>query len=168
MNSIVVYFSYSGNTRIWAEKTASLTGSDIAEIRACTDFPEDPEEMESFVNSRMNGGGEVKAPIRPVDLPIDSYGVVIIASPIWNTKIPHEVKTFLSSVDWRGRKVFVLVTYGGALGDHLTDVRTLCEGASFGRNCAVRPAYPEDLSIVRSDNKRYEEWIREIRRFLGS
>lgn len=165
MNSIVVYFSHTGNTRSWAEKTASLTGSDITGICAITDFPDDICELESFILDREKRGD--KAPVYPPDDSLDGYGVIIAAFPIWACKAPAEICSFFSSVDCRGRKIFVLATCSGAVGDYMTDIKKACEGASFGRSCVIRTGCPDDSVMVRQDAARYEEWILEIKRFLG-
>ncbi len=165
MSSIVVYFSHSGNTRSWAEKTASLLGSDLTEIRPRTLFPDDPGELERIIVNRKEKGQI--APVYPPDSMIDGYGVIILAFPIWMSAAPEEVRTYLSDIDWRGRKVYILATYSGAVGDYITGIKELCDGASFGRSCAVRTGCPGDSALARNDMKRYEEWIGEIKRFPG-
>ena len=164
MHSIVIYFSHFGNTGNFAEKTALLTGSDIAEIKPCTEYPKDKDTLVDMMIGM--GDSPRRADFYPLEVSMDNYGVVIPAFPIWCERMPGEVRSFAESVDWRGRKVFPLLTYGGIRGKAVADLKEICKGASFGTSCYMRTGYKETSGVYEEDGKIYDEWIREIKGFL--
>lgn len=164
MHSIVIYFSHFGNTGRFAEKTASLTGSDLVEIKPDREYPKDRDKLLDLLNDSDERSR--RSVFQPIEVSMDNYGVVILAFPIWCENMPGEVRSFVESVDWRGRKVFPLVTYGGIRGTGVADMKKLCKGASFGPSCYMRTGYDEDSGVYAEDDKRYETWIRDIKGFL--
>ena len=52
-DSLVVYFSRSGNTESVAERIAERTGADIFEIVTVQDYPEDYNELLDFARNEQ-------------------------------------------------------------------------------------------------------------------
>ncbi|MCQ2528094.1 MAG: hypothetical protein MJ108_03125 [Saccharofermentans sp.] len=110
MKAIVIYFSHSGNTRKAAEYVANALGLDTAQIM--------PNDSDSNYWA-------------PVEFNPDDYSDYIIGYPIIDGSIPRHFQEFLSSIDWRGRKVYPLCTMGGYLGEVEYQLHKACQGASF-------------------------------------
>lgn len=113
---LVVYFSATGNTKQVAEKIASLSGADLAEI-----IPEKPYTADDLnyrnENSRANLEQRDQA-VRPKmsqNIPnIDKYDVILIGHPIWWGEEPRIIDTFLESYDFSGKTVVSFATSGGS------------------------------------------------------
>lgn len=113
---LVVYFSATGNTKQVAEKIASLSGADLAEI-----IPEKPYTADDLnyrnENSRANLEQRDQA-VRPKmsqNIPnIDKYDVILIGHPIWWGEEPRIIDTFLESYDFSGKTVVSSATSGGS------------------------------------------------------
>lgn len=80
-NTLVVYFSWSGNTEEMAAYIAEQTGGDLYEITPQTPYPEDYNETAEIAEKERNENA------RPAmaDLPdaIDQYDTIVLGYPIW-------------------------------------------------------------------------------------
>lgn len=131
---LVVYFSATGNTKQVAEKIASLSGADLAEI-----IPEKPYTADDLnyrnENSRANLEQRDQA-VRPKmsqNIPnIDKYDVILIGHPIWWGEEPRIIDTFLESYDFTGKKVIPFATSGGSgMGKTNEELKDSCKGAKL-------------------------------------
>lgn len=79
MREIIVYYSFSGHTRRWAEQQAKATGADIAAV--------EPTAKRGRILAYMKGvleaiGGKAVS-IKPLSEDLSAYGAVTLAGPIW-------------------------------------------------------------------------------------
>lgn len=117
MKAIVIYFSHSGNTRKAAEHIANVLQVDIASINP------DASSPNSWKQLNFNP---------------DNYSDYIIGFPIIDGSIPQHLYAFLSSLDWRGRKVYPFCTMGGYLGDVGFQLHKACQQASIKNSLKLR------------------------------
>ena len=129
-DSVVVYFSATGNTRAVAEKIAEATGSDLYEI-----VPEDPYRPEDLDYGEARASVEMNDPkARPAigSDPIDltKYKTVYLGYPIWFDQAPRIMDTFVEANDFDGCTVIPFCTSGSS---HIGDsARTLEKEAGSG------------------------------------
>ena len=133
---LIVYYSWSGNTRYVAEHIQSLTGADIFEL-----IPVDPYPTE-FNATLERGRRELDSGYRPplvgmIDNLAD-YDVIFIGSPNWFGTLAIPLFTFLESQDLSGKTVVPFITHGtGGLARTITDLRALSPNAEFLDELAV-------------------------------
>lgn len=113
---LVAYFSATGTTRPIAEKIANVTGGDLFEI-----IPAEPYTAEDLDynndNCRANqeqNDDTVRPKISGTVEKMDEYDVVFIGHPIWWSKEPRIVDTFLESYDFSGKTMVDFCTSGGS------------------------------------------------------
>ena len=90
--TLIVYFSWSGNTRVAAENTKRLTGADIFEITVKNPYPTDyrqcvnqaREEQRTDFLPELNGNVNN----------LSQYDTIIVAFPNWWGTYPQAVKKF--------------------------------------------------------------------------
>lgn len=117
---LVAYFSASGVTKRVAEELAKIRRADLFEIR-----PERPYTRAdlNWEDPLSRSTREMKDPnCRPAIVGkvenMARYDVVFIGFPIWWTREPSVVDTFLDAHDFAGKKVVPFCTSGGnGIGD---------------------------------------------------
>ena len=125
MNNLVVFYSWTGKTKVVAEELARIMGAELKEI-------EEVKPRKGFMGSALAALLNLKSAIKPMNLRMQDYENVFIGTPIWASRITPAINAFLGSVDLRGKNVYLFVTQGD---DKLPDqlVITFCQKVSrFG------------------------------------
>lgn len=115
-NSLVVYFSATGNTESVAEILAETQGAEIYEI-----VPEDPyteEDLDynndsSRANTEQNDESSRPVISGTIDN-IDDYDVIYVGFPIWWGDMPRIMYTFFDTYDFSGKTIAPFCTSGGS------------------------------------------------------
>lgn len=122
---LIVYFSYTGNTRDLAEQIQKQTGGKLVEIVSATPYSKNYDKVVEQGKKEVKEG--FKPAIRTKVPDIGSYDIVFIGSPIWWYTIAPAVSTFLSENNLAGKKVIPFITHGGyGLGHSIKDIEKLC------------------------------------------
>ncbi len=111
---LVVYFSWSGNTRFAAETIAKeLGGVKIAEIKAAK--PYNSNFNKCCEEARPECRGKKLREIVPVDVNVADYDVILVGTPDWWGTMAPPVRTFLSNncAAFKGKTVCLFQTHGG-------------------------------------------------------
>jgi len=112
MKSIIVYFSYSGNTESAANKLAEVTGSEVVRI-----LPAEPysaadidwtNEKSRCTQEHLNHA--LRPAIQPLDVDFSQYDTVFIGFPIWWYEEPAVIRTFLDNTDLTGKQLYPFCT----------------------------------------------------------
>lgn len=148
-DTLVVYFSHTGNTKAVAEKLHEFVGGDLIEIEPVNAYPEgydaalDPAKQEQRENARP----EIKGTIEH----FDSYETIYLGYPIWWGTTPMIINTFLESYDFSGKTVVPFATSGGTgIAQSIEDIRS-----------EVPDADVRDGLLVR-DNDEIEPWLKNL------
>ena len=146
MKRIFIYYSYTGNGGLVAEKL-SAAGYDLCEIVREKPMPK------SFFWGIVVGGFlatiKHKDKIKEVDLDLSNYDEVVIGSPVWNARFASPLNTVLASVDLTGKKV-TFVLYSGS-------------GEAKNADERIRKEYPNATVIHLKEPKKYPEELEKLR-----
>jgi len=153
--SLVVYFSWSGNTDKMANWIADESGSDIYRVTPAEDYGTDYSACADRAKNELENG------IRPeLDNLIDEevmaqYDTIYVGFPIWWYDLPMPMTSFLENYDLSGKTIIPFFSHNGSSSgagslDTLTEI---CEGATVLTN--------EVLSIPGSSVENSETEIRE-------
>lgn len=151
---LVVYYSYSGNTREIANQIKAASGGDIFEIVPVSPYPSEYRAVVDQAKKEINAGfkPEIKGKVDK----IRDYDVIFIGSPNWWSTIAPPVLTFLSSHDLSGKTVVPFFTHGGgSIGRCETDLRKNAVGATVLKSLylsgsSVKSAQPEVLEYLQN------------------
>lgn len=111
-SSLVVFYSYSGNTESVALRIADLVDADTYEIRTVEEYPDDPHETANVSREERNSGN---LPELVDDLPdISGYDVIYIGGPIWNGYMSTPLESYLEMTDFSGKTVIPFSTSMGS------------------------------------------------------
>ena len=142
--SLVVYFSWSGNTEKVAKSIQQQTGSDIFEIVPKTPYSTDYNTVvnDAKVEQQENARPEIKDSIEN----IADYDTVYVGFPNWWGDMPMILYTFFDTYDLSGKTVALFCTSGGSgLSDTVNEVKklepdaTVTKGLHIGSGASAEP-----------------------------
>lgn len=153
--TLIVYYSWSGNTRVVAQKIQKATGGKLFEIRLEKEYP---TEYRQVIERFRNEKNTKKWPaLKKKVNNIGQYDTIFIGSPNWGSSIAPPIFSFLTSHNLRGKKVIPFMTHGGGgWGHSREDMKALCPNSSFLKGLAVKGDRAEtaDVSVNR--------WLQEL------
>lgn len=142
--SLVVYFSWSGNTENVAKSIQSQTNSDIFEIVPTTPYSDDYDTVVDLAQEEQanNARPEISDNIEN----IGQYDVVYVGFPNWWGDMPMILYTFFDTYDLSEKTVALFCTSGGSgLSGTIDEVKSLepnaavTEGLHIGSGSASDP-----------------------------
>ncbi len=108
---MVVYFSYTGNTKKLAEHIAGLCEGDLYEITAADPYTEDDTRYDADTRAYKEQHDPDCRPEIEGQLPdLSGYDTVFLGYPIWHSEAPKICYTFLESVDVSGKRIIPFCT----------------------------------------------------------
>lgn len=126
-----------GNTELLAEYIRDAVGADLFEVRTVSDYPEDYMACTELAKEELRLG--VRPVLRNYIKDISAYDNIVVAGPCWWGTYPSAVFSQLEELDFRGKKVFPVMTHEGS-GEARSrkDLKNICEGAKVERALAVQ------------------------------
>lgn len=153
--SLVVYFSWSGNTRAIAKEISKQTGADIFEIVPVKAYSDDYNTVvdEAKVEQRNNARPEIKGTADN----FDDYDVVYFGFPNWWQDMPMIMYTFLDNYDFSGKTICEFVSsQSSGLSDTINSLK----------KAEPKATVTEGLSITGATSKgaasKVSDWLSEI------
>ena len=111
---VVVYFSWSGNTRFAAETIAKKAGAATFEIKAETPYNSDFKKC--CDEAKPECYGKKLRPIKAIEgLKLSKYDVIFVGSPNWWGTLAPPVRTWLTqnAAAFKGKTMCLFQTHGG-------------------------------------------------------
>nr|WP_325259729.1 flavodoxin [uncultured Oscillibacter sp.] len=154
--SLVLFYSWSGNTRRIARIIAEKTGADLRELRPQTDYPKNYDEVLSQARDEIQR--KQYPPLRPMDLDWSAYEAVYLGTPNWWSTTAPPVTAFLREMMPTDKTIIPFCTHGGGGNGEIAHVvRSHCIG------CDVLPL----LSIQEDGGAQAEalvaQWLKRIK-----
>jgi flavodoxin len=104
-NSVIVYYSWVGNTKAAAEEIQALTGFDLLKIEEKKE-----RKLGHIMGAAMSAFLGLRSSIKPMDFSLEKYDSVFLGTPVWAGKTPPAVNKFLSKANFTGKKVWLFIT----------------------------------------------------------
>ena len=154
-DTLVAYFSATGNTRGVAERLAALTGADLYEIVPVDPYTEDDLD---YGNSESRTSLEMDDPdarpeIAGEPLDLTGYTTLYLGYPIWHGEAPRILATCVESHDLSGLTIRPFCTSGSSgIGRSAESLEALTDGGTWleGRR------FPSDVR-----DEELQAWIDE-------
>lgn len=160
VDTLVVYFSFTGHTRKVAEDIADRLGADIAEIKVVE--PYDGTYDEVVDQARGEVESKKRPPIKALECHFEDYKTIIVGSPVWWHSFAPAVGTFFDDYDLDGTRVGPFVTDEGELGHALEDMNDACPNSEVMGGLEVR--YQGDAMLA--EESVIKDWVANIQRSL--
>lgn len=157
MKTLLLYYSYGGNTRSIAQRIQAALGCDTAEIETAAPYPGDYNAVVDQGQREVNAGYEPE--LRPLAHDIAGYDAVILGTPVWWYTFAPAVKTVLSAVNWSGKTVYPFATNGGWIGHTFRDFVKACAGGTVKKGLNIR----FDDTTLRTPETDIDRWIQTIK-----
>ena len=159
-DTLVVYFSWSGNTQEMAEYIAEATGGYLVEI-----VPEEPYEGSYNDVAYGRAQEEAEQNARPAvsqatyDLiDLQKYDTVLVGYPIWWHTAPMVVGTFLEHYDWTNKDIYPFSQSASM------DEEQFAQSEQFVRDCAENATVHDGLFVRPSATQAIDAYLAEIKR----
>jgi flavodoxin len=156
---LVVYYSYTGHTKMIAESIKDQLNCDILEI--------EPEEAYSknydlVVNEEQNNTNSKTPKIKDIKIDLSKYDTIILGSPVWWYTLAPVIRTFLKENDLNGKKIIPYATNAGWLGHTFEEIEQLCSDSKVekGMNIVFTEDYKENKLVTSSDE--INNWISKL------
>lgn len=158
MKKLVVYCSYTGNTRKIASIIKDKLNCDVLELEPLTPFSEDYDEVVDEYQNNSIDNKEVA--IKDINVDLNNYDEIIIGTPVWWYTISPVVVTFLKKYDLSGKKIYPFATNAGWLGKTFKDFTKLCPNSEVhdGMNILFK-SYSSELVTSNDD---LDDWINNL------
>lgn len=148
--TLIVYFSWGGNTEGIANEIQSMVNSDIFEIQLEQPYSSDYNTVLNEAQRDLNKNARPKLSKHIDD--INRYDAIILGYPNWWATIPMPIASFLDEYDLSGKRIVPFCSHGGGrLGESINDISKLEPDAVIG----------EPLGIHYSGDANLQDEIRE-------
>lgn len=155
---LVVYFSYTGNTRKIVNIIKDKLNCDILEIETIIPYSSD---YQTVVDEEQNRDASYRLPdIKEFDINLDNYDTIIIGTPVWWYNAAPAIRKFLTEYDLSGKTIVPFATNAGWLGKTFTEIKKLCPNSNvINEMNIVFESYSDNLVTKEEDIDR---WINLI------
>lgn len=153
--TLILYYSYGGNTRKIAEKIQKEIGGDLEEIQTVKPYTGSYNDVVDQGQHEVNSG--YMPEIKPIQADLSQYDRIIMGTPVWWYTFAPAVKSFLSKYSLSEKTIYPFATNGGWLGHTFEDFKTTMPETDV----------KEGLNIV-FDGKRRKTPDVDIRKWISA
>lgn len=157
---LVVYFSYTGHTKMIAERIKNEIKCDIIELERAVPYSNDYQEV---VDDEQNGeASEIIPEIKNINIDLSKYDEIILGIPTWWYRPAPVVRSFLINNDLSGKVIKPFATNAGWLGRTFKELNKLCPKSVIEEGLNI--VFPTDYNIQKpvTSEKEIEEWIKNL------
>jgi len=126
MKTLIIYYSYEGNTEFMARSLAEHLKADMLKLEPVN------EQKHSGFMKYVWGGKQVFMNRRPELKPLDKnpadYELLIIGTPVWAFTHTPALSTFLQNTTIKGKKIILFCCSQGGNGNVFKNLRAKLEG----------------------------------------
>lgn len=149
---LIVYFSYSGNTRNTARMIEKMTGCTLIEL-----IMEDAYRGNIYDVSQRDLNALKYPALKNKKIDMTKYDAILLGYPTWWATIPRPIATFVRDNDLKGKLIAPFQSHGGTVyGDAPSDLAKIAKGARVA-NC-----FEYEYSGGRDLEGRLKEWLSGI------
>lgn len=158
--SLVVYFSWSGNTQQMSEWIAEESGSDLYQITPTEEYGADfntcadraREELDNGIRPQLDDLMDVETMVQ--------YDTVYVGFPIWWYDLPMPVAAFLENYDLSGKTVIPFFSHNGSSSgaSSLGTLAGICESATLLSDDALSVSG----SNVGGSESEIRDWVNNL------
>ena len=111
MGTLVVYFSFGGDTKFIAEKIAATLGAEVVALNTKKKYPTKGLWKYFWCGKSVIFGEKPKLTNKNMDL--GRYETIIIGTPVWAGSYTPPVRSFISQYKFRNKKIALFACHGG-------------------------------------------------------
>lgn len=162
MKCLVLYFSYTGNTKIIANKIADKLKCDIEEIMPVEPYKSDYQSVVDATED--NESSKELRDIKKLEHNIADYDEIIIGSPLWWYTITPPIRTFLKNNNFNGKVIIPFVTNAGWPGNAIKEATELAtkNGAKVINPIEIKFSTDYNEHKILTSESDINQWIEKL------
>lgn len=159
-DTLVVYYSYSGNSKKVALEVQKKLDADILELEPKIPFSEDYDAVvEEWQNNELKRDVEIK----DIGIDLSHYSKLVLVTCTWWYGISPVMKKFLKEYDLSGKDVLVASSNVGWIGHSFKDYQDLLPNSTIkGELNLVFSANDGERDKIITTDAEIDEWIAKI------
>jgi len=119
VGDLIVFYTWSGNTKKIARTIQGMTGGELLEILPVNPYPKRYGPCAEQAKGEIRSGFQPEIQEIPRDL--SDYDRIFFGSPIWWGTMAPPLAAFLSRSDLSGKRIIPFCTHGGGGQGRFTD-----------------------------------------------
>lgn len=152
--ALIIYYSWSGNTRGVAREIARQTGFDSIEVELVTPYSTDYNTVLDQAQSDQHKQARPALKTKIDSKKWEEYDTIVLGYPNWWASIPMPIATLLESYDFSGKTIMPFCSHGGGrFGQSLTAISKLAPKATLTAGLSIHYSGGSSLS------KDVEKWL---------
>ena len=161
MSNLVIYYSWTGNTRVVAQALSKALSGETREIF------EHKNRIKGlgFFRAGYEAITEKKSNIQPLNYDFSPYENIFIGTPVWASKSCPAINAFIEKADLKGKKVYLFATSGGGSSEgalkSMTEKIQRKEGQVMDSFALVTKAKGE--ALMGMVQPAVQNWVEKIR-----
>ena len=160
MKKLVVFYSYTGHTKMIAESIQKKLNCDILEIKPVKPYS---TNYQTVVDEEQNNSSAGKTPdIQKIDKNINEYDEIIIGTPVWWYTIAPVIRTFLTQNDLSNKTIKPFATNAGWLGHTFQEIQKLCPNSKVDKGMNIVFTEDHHVSQLVTSPDEIDEWIEKL------
>ena len=157
---LVVFYSYTGHTKMIAERIQKELGCDILELKPKILYSTD---YQTVVDDEQNSEASNHIPqIQDIDVDLSNYEEIILGFPTWWYRPCPVVRAFLVNNNLSGKVIVPFATNAGWLGRSFEEVKKLCPDSKVEKQMNIVFSQDYEENRVITSEKEIENWIKSI------
>ncbi|MBS4933235.1 MAG: flavodoxin [Clostridiales bacterium] len=109
---VIVDSEVLGNNQYIAQLIQQEVGGDLFRIETVQEYPGTHEALLEFVYNELSDNARPELATQIENF--DSYDVIFLGYPNWNSDLPMPLYTFLEQYDFNGKTIIPFTTHGGS------------------------------------------------------
>lgn len=157
MKTVMIYYSYEGNTKELAQYIQEIKNVDLLELKVKDESP--TKSMFRFVWGGMQVYMKKKPELEPYQIDFNSYDNIIIGTPCWFGSYAPAINTFLSENKIQGKNIYLMVCNGGNMRHTWKDFEQKLTGNNIVSKLDL--VYPKKNGID-SAKEQVKDWLKNL------
>lgn len=159
-DTIVIYYSFTGNSKKVAEYVKQKLNADILELEPKIPFSSDYDEV---VKEWQNNDIKKDVEIKPINVELSKYKKVVLITSTWWYGITPVMKKFLKEYDLSGKDIIIASSNAGWIGHCFKDYETLLPNSNIkGELNLVFSAETGKRHDMLTSYKDIDNWIEKL------
>lgn len=155
-NKLLVYYSYTGNTKKIADMIKAKTNCDVLKLEPKDAYSDDYQTV--VEEEKDNSTVDKTIKLKEININLDDYDEIIIGMPVWWYRMAPPVRTFLKEYNISEKKIKAFATNAGWLGETFEELKNFCENLKTEDLLDIKF---DDGSLV-TDLDKINTWIEEL------
>lgn len=152
MKTLVVYYSYSGNTKKVVDMIKEKKNFDVLEIKPVNDYSDDYQKVVDDEEAKMDMNEIIE--IKDINVNLDYYDRILLGTGVWWYKITPAIRSFLNKYDLKDKVIVPFITNGGWLGEALDDFKR------YAKESTIKDAITIKFNgNTMEDSNKVKSWI---------